>query len=110
VICPEYPVAIFPFKSLAVTVKVKASPAAVEAGTPARISWEAPDASTLTEKVFEIDPELNVMVFDPAVFRVAEKVLVPEVRLLDAGRMAAESFELKEIRLLNPVAVFPASS
>ena len=109
-IWPEYPVAMLPFESLAVTVKVKASPAALEAGTPDNTSWVAPEASTLMEKDFEIDPEVTVIDFDPAVFRVAEKVLAPELSVLDEGRFAAESLDEKRSGLLKPVTVFPASS
>ena len=110
VIWPEYPIAMLPFESLAVTVKVKASPAALEVGTPDNSSWVAPEASTLMEKDFEIDPEVMVIDFDPAVFRVAEKVLVPELSVLDEGRIAAESLDEKRSGLLKPVTVFPASS
>ena len=91
----EYPVAMFPFESLAVTVKVKSPPAALETGTPDNTSRVAPEASTLIEKDFEIDPEVTVIVFEPEFFRVAEKVLVPELSVLEEGRIAAESLEVK---------------
>jgi hypothetical protein len=101
---------MFPFESFAVTVKVNASPAALEEGTPDNTSWEAPEASTLIEKDFESDPEVTVMDFDPAVLRVAENVLLPEFKVLEAGSVAEASLEVKRSVPENPVAVFPASS
>ena len=62
-----------------------------------KVNCEGAAAPTgMAPEVTENDPPLAVMVFDPAVFKVKLKDPTPLERVLEAGRMAAESVEEKD--------------
>jgi hypothetical protein len=64
----------------------------------------------IAEEVTVRDPPVAVMVLEPAVFKVTEKVPTPEVRVADAGSVALESEEVMETALAKEVAVLPYAS
>jgi hypothetical protein len=73
-----------------------------------QVNCEGAAAPTVMElEVTENDPPLAVMVFDPAVFKVMLKDPTPFTRVEDAGRVAAESVDVKETDPAKVVAVFP---
>jgi hypothetical protein len=89
-------VAVFPTESLAVTLMVKETAAVALVGTRVSTSCVAAPAETaIAAVVAEVSvPEVAVMVLDPTVFRVKERVPVPLVKGAEVGSVAAVSVEV----------------
>ena len=95
---PVYPVAVLLNWSWAVTVKLKATPAVALEGA-LTLKWVAAAALTVMVLLVPVMELLTlsvaVMVWLPAVFSVALKLVAPLVRVLLAGKLAIPSVLVK---------------